>query len=226
MAIAARVRLHPLDSGTAVPNDEHGSAVAVLENCAVRYIERRRLAPENEPGFQPIAVSQRRPLRSWRGDVDDDLGALLLHAQRRDLCEGAWLDSPEFAEQCAVAAPALEFHKHARRHTDGVVGQYFGHDFQRRRIADAKQGLARLDDTGAFMQDGQDPAVDRRLDREAVRRCGAIGALKQRRAGVAQALSRDADVGFGRSHLGHGLVALGEGSIELDFGYSASYEVW
>src|SRR6056297_2130853 len=138
MAIAARVRLHPLDSGTAVPNDEHGSAVAVLENCAVRYIERRRLAPENEPGFQPIAVSQRRPLRSWRGDVDDDLGALLLHAQRGDFGEGAWLDSPDFAEQSVVTARALEFHRHAMGHADGVVGQYFGDDFQRRGIADTQ----------------------------------------------------------------------------------------
>src|SRR6056297_2221257 len=126
MALAAPTRLHRLDSRASVPYDEHRGAVAGLENSAVRHIERRRRTPENESGFQPIAVPKCRPLRSWRGDVDDDLGALLLHAQRRDLGEGAWLDSPDFAEQCVVAAPALEFHRHARRHADGVVGQNYG----------------------------------------------------------------------------------------------------
>ena len=112
------------------PQSRRPPILAATEEAADRHLEDVRLLPDDDPNLHAVAVAE-RPRGGRRIDeIDDDVDALLLDAERGHLREAGRLDAANAALERLAAAPLLDQHASVRPDPDGVGRQQVGDHFQ------------------------------------------------------------------------------------------------
>src|SRR5262245_50591014 len=107
VALVALTELHGLTTHASLLDDEHGPAFALAEETSDRDLEHAVVLPQDDADLNAIAITETRRFAGIR-EIDDDVDALLLDAERRDLHEAGGLDASHASVQCVAAAPLFD----------------------------------------------------------------------------------------------------------------------
>jgi hypothetical protein len=171
-------------------------------------------APDRDPQGDAVPIAKTGPGCGIAGQDQDQLDALFLDSQGRDLGRGGRFDALDLGRQ-SRATPAFDRGHSPRCDADGVRGQKLDHDFHICRIADFKQRLARLNDLFAFHQNTQDAATGGRANLGAADARDVSVTPPQNRAGAVAFPFAHGKIGLGAGKGGFGGVQIQHGKVKI-----------
>src|SRR5215471_6316125 len=128
--------------GAVLNNPIDGPSLTVAKQGARWDLEHIPPLPDHNANLDAIRVAECGAGPSRIREIEDDVDALLLDTQRRDLREPGGLDAPDGGLKAVVAAPLLDDGPRPGFHTDGVRREKVGDDFQLHRVTDFQQRVA------------------------------------------------------------------------------------
>src|SRR5262245_33663645 len=87
VGFVALAELHIGQQRAALCDTKHRPALAAAEEGADRDLQHVLLLPDHGPDLDTERVAEQARVRGWIDEVDDDVDALLLDAERRHLSE-------------------------------------------------------------------------------------------------------------------------------------------
>ncbi len=118
------------------------------------------------PGVDLKAVANPAPAFRRVSEIDHDIDALLLDAQRGDLGEPVRFNLGDASMQRFVTAPFLDDHPLIGLDTDRVRGQEIDDDLKLVGVADLDQRLARFNNPFALVKDAQHASATYAINRK------------------------------------------------------------